>query len=112
MSQAFVTIGTVKVIFRPNLTIPFKDDPGHQVTRKLYQCAQGTSYGQIWSVGPEFGFLNKLIRESLLGGPTLLMHRHCEISPQNPTIYDSKVYRTDSGEIYRRLIAYDFNGWL
>ena len=34
---------------------------------------------QMFSFNEEFGFLNKKIRKNLMGGPTLLFHRHAEV---------------------------------
>ena len=69
------------------------------------------SFGKIYSLGPKFGFLNKQIRDSLLGGPCLVFHRHSVIQPENsPEIYDQSVYFTPSGERNRKIVSFDFNG--
>ena len=70
-----------------------------------------TSWGTVFSLDNNHGFLNRQIRDSLLGGPCLVFHRHVEIEPENtPMIYHPSVYLTPSGERIRKVIAYDFNG--
>ena len=70
-----------------------------------------SSWGTVFSLDNNHGFLNRQIRDSLLGGPCLVFDRHVEIEPENtPMIYHPSVYLTPSGERIRKVIAYDFNG--
>ena len=62
---------------------------------------------KMFSFDARYGFLNKQIREKLMGGPTLLFHRHVEI--KNEGLFDDSVYTTENGDKYKRVVSYDFN---
>ena len=62
---------------------------------------------KMFSFHSEYGFLNQRIREKLLGGPTILFHRHCEIKRIGS--YPESVYSVPNGSKYSKLISYDFN---
>ena len=65
--------------------------------------------GKIFSFGEKFKFLNERIRESMLGGPTIIFTRHCEIGKDGGE-YSDIVYKCPNGEPYKKIISYDFNG--
>ena len=64
----------------------------------------------IYSFGPKFSFLNEQIREQLLGGMTMVLHRMIELKsdPDNRTLPES-VYLTPNGDRYESLVQLDFN---
>lgn len=62
---------------------------------------------KMYSFDNKYGFLNKQIREKLMGGPTIVFHRHCEI--QRSGSHHDSVHTTPNGDKYTRLVSYDFN---
>ena len=45
----------------------------------------------------------------MLGGPTIIFTRHCEIGKDGGE-YSDIVYKCPNGEPYKKIISYDFNG--
>ena len=68
-----------------------------------------SNLGRVFSFGEEFKFLNERLRESLLGGPTICFHRHCEINQSGGEHHES-VYKCPNGLPYKKIISFDFNG--
>ena len=64
----------------------------------------------IFSFGSKFGFLNQQIREQLLGGMTMVLHRMVVLKsdPAQRHLPDS-VYLTPNGQRYESLLQLDFN---
>ena len=68
-----------------------------------------SQFGNIFSFGSKYSFLNTRIRDSFMGGPTIIFHRHCEINSHDEKWHES-VIKLPNGEPYKKVISYDFNG--
>ena len=61
-----------------------------------------------YSFGNKFGFVNKIIRENLIGGLSCVFKRHVEINSKTE-MYGQAVHRAKNGQPFSQLIAYDAN---
>ena len=64
--------------------------------------------GYIHSIGDKWGHINEKLRSGLMGGPCIPFYRHVELGPVGE--FSKAVYFTPSGERFRRVTSYDFNG--
>ena len=64
----------------------------------------------IYSFGANFKTLNEQVRDQLLGGMTLVLHRMVVLksSPEQRTL-PSSVYLAPNGEPFQKLLQLDFN---
>ena len=66
------------------------------------------SQNQPYSFSAKFGFVNKLLRENLMGGLAAVLKRHVEVNTI-PEIYSKTVHCAPNGKPFTQLVAYDAN---
>ena len=70
---------------------------------KLYDCNES----RIFSFPQRFSHLNSIIRENILGGPSIVFHRHLETKLSGE--YPKSVYYAPGGERIQEINSFDFN---
>ena len=94
---------TFQIELLSQLTLP-------ALSERILWLNYNESFGYIHSIGDDFGHINTKIRDNLLGGPTIPFFRHIELDDIGSKNFDKSVYYTQSGERYKVVKSYDFNG--
>ena len=86
--------------------IGFVSLPG--IAERVLWRMYDTSENKPYSFSDKFGFINKILRESMAGGLSCVFKRHIEVNADDEK-YSKCVYRAQNGEKFKKLIAYDAN---
>ena len=86
--------------------IGFVSLPGY--AERVMWSMYDTSENKPFTFSEKFGFVNKLLRDSLKGGLSCVFKRHVEINSEEEK-YSKCVHRGLNGEKFTKLIAFDAN---
>ena len=86
--------------------IGFISLPGisERVLWRMYDTTENRPY----SFSEKYGFVSKILRESMTGGLSCVFKRHVEINSSDDK-YPNSVYCAKNGERFKQLVAYDAN---
>ena len=65
-------------------------------------------YNRPYSFSEKFGFVNKILRDNLMGGLSCVFKRHVEINSDVET-FSTRVHRAANGQKFTKLMAFDAN---